>query len=158
MFNDATILALSKLIADKQAKDARSKLGPGHHDIDLTVRIKGSMSIGEDYEKAPTVSIPLLAVLALFAKRAGVTKESSLNLIRECMVEALSTANKGADVLAAEVEGLEIMVKEIQQEVIAKLPKTISKGVVKTKLEVKPVEESIKAPAEIKRIEESLPV
>ncbi len=71
------LLALSKF--DK-SKKVRADVSPGEYDIDVVVRIVGSIRVGEDYDAEVTASIPWQRVAAvLFDKLSDVTIESVLS-------------------------------------------------------------------------------
>lgn len=74
---NADLLALSKF--DK-AKTVRDDVEPGDYEIDVLVRLHGSIRVGEDHDAEVTASIPWQRVAAvLFDKLNGVTVESVLS-------------------------------------------------------------------------------
>lgn len=64
--NDVQTTVVSKMVGDKEAKAARASVLPGQYPVDFTVRVHGTMKVGEDYERAPTTSIPWLEVTTLY--------------------------------------------------------------------------------------------
>ena len=132
--NDLTTLALSRAVSAKADKLAREGVAPGHYDLDLTVRVTGTLEVLEDTEKTPTVSIPMKEVLALFVARSGCTREHSLNLLRECMADALRDGVKGEGAVAAAAD-IDAQYKASVAEMLATLPKTPVKGAVKADIE-----------------------
>lgn len=64
--NDIQTTVISKIIGEKEGKAARAGVSPGNHAVDFTVRFHGVAKVGEDYERAPTTSIPWLEVTTLY--------------------------------------------------------------------------------------------
>lgn len=128
-----TVALLGKLLSDA-AKGSRDELPVGTHVVDeiLTLRIDGTVKVSEDTEKAPTCSIPMLPALALMVKRMGIQRERALDILREVMTEALKLGKDATAELLAET-GVADAQTSIEEEVIAKLPKTPVKGMVKVK-------------------------
>lgn len=63
--------AVACVIKEKAAKEAKAGLKVGTHGVDVTVRIRGTVTKGEDFEQAVTASIPWQRIaLALFDKMA----------------------------------------------------------------------------------------
>jgi hypothetical protein len=102
-----TTIALTKAIPKKEADAARTALTPGKYPVDFVARITGTMSVGAHTEKTATVSIPLKEVLALFIARSGITRESSIKLLSECLTDALkgdNTKATGAVAAASDID------------------------------------------------------
>jgi hypothetical protein len=131
--NPATLAAIAKLAADA-AKMTRGDLDPGTYALDpvVTLCLTGDVVVSADTEKAPTCSIPLLPALALMAKRMGCQRESALKILREVMTEAINLGKDATEELLEETGVAEVEAK-IREEVIAKLPKTPVKGLIKVK-------------------------
>ena len=72
---DATI----KSLLTKAWKNETADLAPGRHYIDeeFIVRVTGSVEKLDDELAAPTVSIPLIAALALFWEKAGIVRDKA---------------------------------------------------------------------------------
>lgn len=131
--NQTLQLALSKIAVPKTA---RAAVAPGKYPIDATIRVKGEIKVGQDYDTAPTVGLPLLEIVSLLLHRAGATRESSLTLLREVATEAMKIkegCSKGSLESLAEVEK---MLETVREEFIAKLPRASRKGAVTADLEV----------------------
>lgn len=76
---DIHILALSRLFDSrcKQSKEARQEIEPGEYDIDMTVRVQGSLSVGEDYSQEIVAKADPWALLAVaLDKLNGTTVEA----------------------------------------------------------------------------------
>ena len=128
-------IALSKVIAAAELKKERDALVVGKHDIDLTIRVTGSITVAADTEKAPTVSIPVKEVLALFIARAGITRESSIKLLQECLTDALKESSKGQGAIE-EAAIIDDEFDKAVSELTKALPKTPVKGAVKANLNI----------------------
>lgn len=73
----ADLLAVSKF---NQAKAVRDDVDAGDYEIDVLVRLHGSIRVGEDHEAEVTAAIPWQRIAAvLFDKLNGVTIESVLS-------------------------------------------------------------------------------
>jgi len=94
--DNASIIALSKAVKDKDAKDARSALTPGEHLVDVTVHIVGSLEIAPDTEKKSTSSIISEDALILCLKLAGCTRERALEIIQSVVSETIGMEAKAA--------------------------------------------------------------
>jgi len=128
------IFSLALQHAMKKGLDAkaRDEVGPGVHTglvMDLTVRV-GEMRIGNDTDKAPTCSIPMLPTLALLLKRMGFQRDKALEMLSEVMEEAISLDKDATKALLAET-GVKEAQDLLKKNVIAKLPRTPVKGAVK---------------------------
>lgn len=69
MLTAAEKIAVSSAIDSKTKKTARNELEPGKYEIDALVRVFGTLTVGEDFERNNTASMPqtkmLLAALML---------------------------------------------------------------------------------------------
>lgn len=63
-------VALGKALATKEVREASAALAPGEHEVDLLVRITGSLKRGEDYEQnvVPKVDWTSLCAVLLDGK------------------------------------------------------------------------------------------
>lgn len=61
------LIAVSKVVKSKVASEASKQVEPGRYDVDLLVRIFGSLKKGEDFQQKVTarINFTLLAALAL---------------------------------------------------------------------------------------------
>lgn len=114
------------------ATTARDELEPGVYrdiKIELVVSIK-EMRVAPDTDKAPTSSIPMIAALALLVRRMGLQRDDALKTLREVMQEAIALKSDASSTLLAET-GVAEAEEMIRSEVIAKLPRTPVKGMIK---------------------------
>lgn len=130
-------LALNSL---KSSESDRAAVAAGKYDVDAVVRLTGTLSVGNDYDTVPTVSLPIKEVLALFVARAGFTRERSMQLLVECVHDAIAEDGHGAGEVAARVAEVDEYLADIKAEVLAKLPRQPRKGAVKAKLSVEVLE------------------
>jgi hypothetical protein len=129
----------------KTWKSETADLAPGKHYIDeeFVVRVNGTVTKREDDFAAPTVSIPLIAVLALFWEKCGVTRDAALAMLREALREAMTADVKEDRHIKDRIKDVDAAVKAIKQELIAGLPKMRRAGkllVGDLDVEVMPVE------------------
>lgn len=127
--------ALALLQAAKKgldAKIARDETIPGvYRDIKLDVHIEiDEMRVAPDTDRSPTCSIPLLPTCALLLKRMGIQREEALGILQDVMTQALDMGQDATKSLLAE-SGVADMQERLKTEVIAKLPRTPTKGAVK---------------------------
>jgi len=132
-------IALSKALSKRVIDDARELLTPGVHNVDVSIRISGSLSVSEDYFTTPTVSIPLKETMALLLHRMGFQREAAITILREVMTEAIGTMGCGknalADALPIVVEAMEM----VETEILAHLPQQSRKGPVRASLAIEEI-------------------
>lgn len=149
--NDIQKLALSKVKFD------RDSVSPGTHSVDFTVRVNGTVTVGEDYERAATGNIPWLEASALWAEvsreafnnligkvKAGqqVTVEDleamrdsrvlATDILTDCIRKAMLDGESAVGKIVERVEGMEEAVANIKRQVVALLPMQEAKGIVKS--------------------------
>ena len=130
---DLETLAIAKAVKDAAYKDARGNIRPGKYAVDVSVKVTGSVNVGDDYTSTPTASIPIIRSLALVLKYAGVTRDAALNMLEKAMREAVAGETSANDLLAeADIAAVEERVRAT----LAKLPEIPCKGKVTTKLTV----------------------
>lgn len=130
-----TTIALIHAIQRGIDKDpAREAVGPGvYKDISVELRVHvGEMRVGNDTDRAPTSSIPWLAVCGLMVKRMGLQRDAALETMREALLEAFKL-DKDAQAILLKETGVAEAEDMIKEEVIAKLPRTPTKGQVTVK-------------------------
>ena len=131
-----TALALSRAVNKKADDLAREGVVAGTYDVDMTVRLVGTVEVLEDTDKKPTVSIPMKEVLALFVARSGCTREASVKLLRECMTDALRHGVTGAGAVEAAADIAQEH-KKVANDMLATLPRTFVAGAVKADIEAR---------------------
>lgn len=138
-------LVLASLVSADTKKKLKDGVA-GTNAVDMVLRFKGTLSIGADSERAPTVAIPYLEVMALFIARAGITRETSEKLIVECLTDAMAATGKGKDSLADASAQVSATLERVQAEIIAKLPLAKVKGSAKWKGTVEEVKFEVVQP------------
>jgi len=114
----------------------------GTYLVDFWAHVMGSMTVGEDYQRAPTASIPLKASLALAYRYSGITREAFFTALEKGMTDALRRAEDS--ILKSEDFVLEAIEEEIEvdrcMERVAKLARSLPpvkvKGPITNKLRV----------------------
>jgi len=135
-----TLFGLSKAFEKLAKKEqAREGLSAGEHNVDatVTVKINGSISVGEDFPAKPTSSIPWKTAMALFVRYSGATGETAMNALVRAMSEAIQ-ADEEAEKLILKSVDLEKAVKLVEKK-LEDLPKKNKPGVVRTDLEIEEV-------------------
>jgi hypothetical protein len=91
---------LIRVALAKEFKEIRITT-PGVHEIDetVTLHIKGTVTRNKDYMRAPTVSIPLKATLALALQKAGFQREHIKRILIESMQEALALGEQAEGII-----------------------------------------------------------
>ena len=133
--NETLKLALSKL----PVKADRTAIAVGTHTIDTTVRVQGTIKVGEDYESTPTVSIPLKATICHLFRVMGVTRDIAAKHLYDAMKAALEDEEDAEKLLQESTVDFDGMSKKLEKEVLQKLPKMQKKGPVTAKLTVEEV-------------------
>lgn len=125
-----------KALVAKVWKDAELDLDVGTHFVDETflVHISGTVAKQNDAMVAPTTSLPLIPILALFWEKSGICRDHALRMLREAITEAMEsgTTTKNEQI-KARVNDIETAVKAVKTDLIAKLPKQRRAGRVITK-------------------------
>lgn len=95
--NDIQTTVVSKMVGEKEAKAARGGVSPGQYPVDFTVRVHGTMKVGEDYERAPTTSIPWLEVTTLYRE-----------VFRQAIDELVEKIDEGHAVTRGDLTGMSV--------------------------------------------------
>jgi hypothetical protein len=158
MLTEIQKLVLSKVKADRDA------VASGTHPVDFTVRFHGTMTVGEDYERAATGNIPWLEATALWAEVSREAFDSLIEhakggqpvtvadleamrdsrvlateILTDCIRTAMLDGESAVGKIAARVEGMEEAIGDIKRKVVASLPPQTAKGVVKSAVAVEVV-------------------
>jgi hypothetical protein len=125
---------LKGLIA-KAWKDETLDLEPGRYYCDevLTVRVTGTVEKKDDEFAAPTVSIPLIATIALFWEKCGITRDHALRMLREAITEAMLDGVKEDAKIESHIKDVDAAIKAVRNDLINQLPKMRRTGKVITK-------------------------
>ena len=125
----------------KQADKAKKTLDAGVYDIDevITLHVKGTVKRSEDTTRTPTADIPLLATMALFMEKSGITGPHAMNMLVEAMTEALDANKEGTeknDVITRNIKNIESAETQVRAA-MDKLPEQPKCGPTNVKLSIK---------------------
>jgi hypothetical protein len=132
--SDAQVAWLANKLA-KEAKERRADLAPGEYqtgEISLTVP-GGTVKVGDDGDKTPTVSVPLLSVLTIALHRAGFQRKGILDLVVEAATTAINDGNQVGTELDTTAMYVENEMKALKARFAADLPRTFVRGKVTVK-------------------------
>jgi hypothetical protein len=120
----------AKALLAKAWKNEDADLVPGRQYVDeeFVVRVTGSVEKLDDEMVAPTVSIPLIAALALFWEKCGVVRDRALAMLRESLQEAMTAKVKEDASIKDRIKDIDEAVKAIRKDLIAGLPKLHREG------------------------------
>lgn len=129
------MLANTKALLAKSWKNESADLPVGRHEVSetLIVRVRGEIEKHDDQMIAPTVSIPLVSVLAYFWERAGIERDSAMSMLREAITEAMQENRKEDAAVLRRIEDVEAAIKAVKTDLIATLPKMPRAGRLDTK-------------------------
>ena len=145
---DANIKALIAKTWKNETVDL--EVGTTFVDEVLTIRVSGTVVKQKDAMVAPTTSLPLIKILALFWEKAGITRDHALRMLKEAATDAIANGKDTDEQIEARMNDVEAAVKAVKTDLIAKLPKVKRSGRVVTKdlqIEVLPVGEDALVPA-----------
>lgn len=145
---DATVKALLAKVWKDESLDL--EIGTTFVDEVVTIHVSGSVVKHADQMVAPTTSIPMIPVLALFWEKCGVSRDHALRMLREAITEAIQNGKSKDEQIEARIKDVEKAVEAVKTELIAKLPKQKRAGRIVTKdleIEFMPVGEDVLTPA-----------
>jgi hypothetical protein len=71
------VVAVGKLVSDKESSEANASLTAGKYDVDVTVRVKGTLTRGENYvQQVVEKANPWLLLSVALSHLNGVTVDS----------------------------------------------------------------------------------
>lgn len=127
---DHVRLAISKVKDD----GARESVAPGEYSIDTTVRIRGNLVVGPDYERATSAVLPHTEVLALALHLAGIQQDRAIAIIRDSVRACLTDGDSAVGKIRETLPTIEEEIKRIKESIVDQLPKQQCKGNVKFSL------------------------
>lgn len=118
---------------DDGDKAVRAAVGPGQYEIDTTIRIHGTLNIGEDFSQSPRISLPTTSAICIVMEQLKIDKKKFGELIQKAMTKA---GNEDAQISSARMVefGIETAVATYANKIKTKAGKTIAKGHVKATL------------------------
>jgi len=159
--NDIQKIALSKVKFDRESVPS------GEHCVDFTVRVRGTVKVGEDYEKSATTSVPWLESVALWQEtlRAAfdgmIAKMDAGELTREeivamknsgpvatavlvdCIRQAMVAGESAVGKIEARVEEVKAGIERVKADLVSELPPQTAKGHVKVSVVLEDVESGV---------------
>ena len=108
-----TLIALSNLLA-KAAKEV--ELAPGSYSVNETISIDlvATISKLEAELFIGTIAMPWKKAIALALSRAGATRQAMTDLFKSCVVQAATEGSSVSDLIASEIEEIEMWEAEVQ--------------------------------------------
>ena len=170
------LLALTRLLSDKQEKAVRKQVAPGSYSVNLDIHVEGTYEVEEDYMKDPTVSVPWTEAYALLREIAiqgvdemiarvdrgeTITREDleviktagflSEDLIVDCIQKAFYAKNapKGQGAVIALVPEVEAAQERAKEAISKRIGKTPSHGRVLTDLKVEQINQIVAVQGQI---------
>lgn len=108
-----TLIALSNLLA-KAAKEV--ELAPGSYSVNETISIDlvATISKLEAELFIGTIMMPWKKAIALALSRAGATRQAMTDLFKSCVIQAATEGSSVSDLIASEIEEIEMWEAEVQ--------------------------------------------
>jgi hypothetical protein len=124
-----------KALVAKAWKDEEADLEPGLHEFagEFVVSVTGTVEKYDDELVTPTVSVPLISVLALFWEKAGLGRDEAMTLLRDAITEAMADGVKEDRHIKDRIDDVNAAIKAVKNDLLAKLPKMHRTGRVITK-------------------------
>lgn len=129
------MLNQAKALIAKSWKNQKADVPVGKHEINetLLVRVRGYVEKHDDQMIAPTVSIPLVSVLAFFWERAGIERDAAMEMLRDALHEAMQENRNEDAAVQARIEDVNAAIKAVKSDLISSLPKMHRAGRLDTK-------------------------
>lgn len=129
------MLNQTKALLAKSWKNQSADLPVGKHEVNetLLVRVRGQVEKHDDQMIAPTVSIPLVSVLAFFWERAGIERDAAMEMLRDALHEAMQENRNEDAAVQARIEDVQTAIKAVKSDLISSLPKMHRAGRLDTK-------------------------
>lgn len=172
--NDIQKIALSKVKFD------RDSVPSGEHRVDFTVRVRGTVKVGDDYEKSATTSVPWLESVALWQEtlRAAfdsmiaqidrgeaVTREEleamkntgpiATGILVDCIRKAMVSGESAVGTIKDRVEEVKAGIEKVKSDLVSELPLQTAKGHVRVDVSLEDVSEEVGEGLTAKQIAET---
>ena len=92
------------------------------------LRVSGSVERHEDQWILPTVSIPLIPVIAFFWERLGVESDAAMGVLREAIAEAIRAKVNESPSFKSKMDDVAEAVAAAKRDLIGELPKMRRSG------------------------------
>ena len=114
-----------KALIVKKFKDADLDLDVGRHWVDETVvvRVSGTVERHEDQWIAPTVSIPLIPVVAFLWERLGVERGEAMGILRGAIQDAMRAKVEESPSIKSKMDDVAEAVAAVKRDLIGELPR-----------------------------------
>jgi hypothetical protein len=129
------MLSNAKALIAKSWKNEDAELSVGKHEVNetLIVRVRGQVEKHDDQQIAPTVSIPMVSVLAYFWEKVGLERDAAMTMLREAITEAMNDGRNEDSSVLKRIEDVEAAIKAVRSELLSRLPKMHRSGRLDTK-------------------------
>jgi hypothetical protein len=109
----------------KKFKDTDLNLDVGRHFIDETVvvRISGTVECHEDQWILPTVSIPLIPVVAFPWERLGVERKEAIGVLRDAITKAMRERINESPSIRSKMDDVAEAFAAVKRDLFGELPK-----------------------------------
>jgi hypothetical protein len=150
---------IQKIVLAKTEFD-RAGVPSGVHDVDFTIRVRGQVKVGEDYDRPATTSIPWLEATTLYREAFRVTVDEliakldrgesvsrddlvavtevgplSSKVLVDCFRKAMTLGESAVSTVKDKVE-IDEAISRLKQEIVAPLPRQNVPGRVKVDVEI----------------------
>ena len=108
-----TLIALSNLLA-KAAKEVELAPGSYHVNVKVIIDVDATISKLEAELFIGTIMMPWKKAIALAISRAGATRQAMTDLFKSCVIQAATEGSSVSDLIASEIEEIEMWEAEVQ--------------------------------------------
>lgn len=129
------MLSQAKALIAKSWNKENADLPVGRHEVNetLIVRVRGMVEKHDSQMICPTISIPIIPVLAFFWEKVGLERDAAMNMLREAITEAMKDGHKEDASVLKRMEDVEKAIKAVKTDLISTLPKMHRAGRLDTK-------------------------
>ena len=129
------MLSNTKALIAKSWSKENADLPVGRHEVNetLIVRVRGQVEKHDSQMICPTISIPIIPVLAFFWEKVGLERDAAMSMLREAITEAMTDGRKEDAAVLRRIKDVEAAIKAVKTDLIATLPKMPRAGRLDTK-------------------------
>lgn len=131
--NNLNALLLSKLKVAHQ----REAVLAGEHEVDVTVRIKGMVNVGEPYLTTPTSQLSPLTVIAIALSKVDANTRNRILTHIEAAAEEAYGDDAGGSMRDTVSKSIVDMIERVRVRFAQRLPKVMYNGKVTLHVDVK---------------------
>ena len=92
------------------------------------MRITGTVEKQDDQMITPTVSVPLISVLALFWEKCGLAQGTAMSLLRQAITQAMDEGVTEDAHIKSRIDDVQAAIKAVREDLLAELPKMPRSG------------------------------